>query len=105
MVAPMPSPTYNLALHYSIPGGGAVVHLDLYRLSSPDDVWELGWSEVEGDDHLVLIEWPDRAGPWLPSDYWEIELVPQADPAFREVRIRKVGSPHELPPIDREGNK
>src|SRR5215207_8346776 len=52
----IPSPTYNLLFRYSTPRGLVIVHLDLYRLDRPDEVWELGWGELPAPDKLVLIE-------------------------------------------------
>lgn len=52
-----PSPTYTLVEPYEI-GGVKVYHIDLYRISSPEELEFLGWSEF--DDGLRLIEWPER---------------------------------------------
>ena len=57
----MPSPSYNLLLRYGTESGGDVVHLDLYRLEGPDELWELGWSQLGEEGEVVLIEWPERA--------------------------------------------
>ncbi len=56
----VPSPTYTLVQDYTTPRG-AVWHFDLYRLSGPDEVVELGWDEGAGA--IRLVEWPDRLGP------------------------------------------
>jgi tRNA threonylcarbamoyl adenosine modification protein YjeE len=37
----VPSPTFTLVQVYDLPGG-AIWHLDLYRLAAPEEVWELG---------------------------------------------------------------
>lgn len=96
--APMPSPTYNLLLRYDTHAGCSVVHLDLYRLDDPDEVWELGWSDLGVSDEIDLIEWPERAGTHMPDDYWEIELlVPPEAPDLRDVAVRRVGEPPDLP--------
>lgn len=66
----VPSPTYTLVQTYEGPDF-PVFHFDLYRLETPEEVFELGWDEtVEG---LSLIEWPDRAGPFLPK--WRLDIV------------------------------
>src|SRR5690606_31187178 len=41
----MPSPTFNLLFRYAAAPGVAVVHLDLYRLEDPEEIWELGWED------------------------------------------------------------
>jgi tRNA threonylcarbamoyladenosine biosynthesis protein TsaE len=57
-VTEVPSPTFTLIQSYD---GGAVpiIHADLYRLSHPDDIAELGLEEAMGTA-ICLIEWPDR---------------------------------------------
>lgn len=54
----IPSPTFTLVQTYSA-SDFTIWHADLYRLSSPDEVVELGLEEAFGHD-LCLIEWPDR---------------------------------------------
>jgi tRNA threonylcarbamoyladenosine biosynthesis protein TsaE len=50
------SPTFTLAREYS--GRRPIYHLDLYRLSGPDDVEDAGLTEYIGGDGVALIEWP-----------------------------------------------
>lgn len=69
----VPSPTFTLVQGYDTPHG-ALWHFDLYRLTSPDEVIELDWEEaVVGG--LVLVEWPERAGRWMPAERLEIALA------------------------------
>ena len=60
------SPTYALVHEYRAPRS-PVYHLDLYRLSGPADLQNLGWDDILAAHALVLIEWPERAGDRLPS--------------------------------------
>lgn len=94
--AAMPSPTFNLVFRYSTERGTDVVHMDLYRLERPEDVWELGWRELGDGDEIVLVEWPERAGSLLPPDRWDITLTATA-PDRRTVRAVPVGS---VPPLE-----
>jgi tRNA threonylcarbamoyladenosine biosynthesis protein TsaE len=96
----VPSPTFNLLFRYDTPRGLQVQHLDLYRLERPDEVWELGWSELGAENDLVLIEWPERAEALLPEPRWEVELEELGDPGRRLVTARAVGEPPALPPMD-----
>lgn len=95
----VPSPTFNLVFRYETPRGIQLQHLDLYRLEDPDEVWELGWSELGAPDELVMIEWPDRAEAVLPADRWEVEIADEGDPASRRVSARPVGDPPPLPAL------
>jgi tRNA threonylcarbamoyladenosine biosynthesis protein TsaE len=54
----VPSPTYTLVEPYDLPGG-MVYHVDLYRVSSEEELRYLGWSEL--DEGFRIVEWPDRA--------------------------------------------
>ena len=92
----MPSPTFNLVYRYAS-RRGTVVHIDLYRLDFPDDVWELGWRELGGGDDIVLVEWPERAEQLLPPDRWEITLNPGSSSDLRNVGVRRVGTVDALP--------
>ncbi len=94
---PMPSPSFNLLFRYPARLGVNVVHLDLYRIESPAELWELGWEELGAENEIVLVEWPERAGDLLPADGWRIELAaPPGRPHLRDVSVMRVGSPPEL---------
>ncbi len=73
----VPSPTFTLVQTYDTPRG-EVWHSDLYRLSSPDEVIELGLTEAF-EDAICLVEWPDRLGDLLPEGALRIALSPEGD--------------------------
>jgi len=54
----VPSPTYTLVEPYKLVSGN-IYHVDLYRVSDPEELRYLGWNEL--DDGFRLVEWPDRA--------------------------------------------
>nr|WP_272213732.1 tRNA (adenosine(37)-N6)-threonylcarbamoyltransferase complex ATPase subunit type 1 TsaE [Marinicella sp. W31]MDC2879682.1 tRNA (adenosine(37)-N6)-threonylcarbamoyltransferase complex ATPase subunit type 1 TsaE [Marinicella sp. W31] len=53
----VPSPTFTLVQIYD--GSPPLYHFDLYRLSDPDELIELGFDEAL-DDGISLVEWPER---------------------------------------------
>lgn len=68
----VPSPTFTLVQTYDMPGAD-VWHADLYRLTDPSEVEELGLTEAMGTA-VVLIEWPDRLGRALPQGAIRLDL-------------------------------
>lgn len=68
------SPTYTLVEPYLV-SAGRVMHLDLYRLASADEWLGLGLEDDPPDQALWLVEWPDRAGPWLPAARLRLRLA------------------------------
>jgi len=82
---PIPSPTFNLALPYDLPGG-TVWHFDFYRLRRPDEAWELGIEDAFADA-ISLIEWPEHAAALLPPHALEIALLPGSNANSRRAEI------------------
>ncbi len=97
VTAPMPSPTFNLVFRYETPARRTVAHLDLYRLTDPADVWELGWEELSGGDEITLIEWPERAESLLPADRWDAHLMHGELPELRSLSVTSVGDARPFP--------
>jgi len=68
-----PSPSFTLVQLYEARDGTPVWHVDLYRLSSPEELVELGLEEAF-DSAIALIEWPERAAGALPETRLELRL-------------------------------
>jgi tRNA threonylcarbamoyladenosine biosynthesis protein TsaE len=60
------SPTYTLVESYT-PGQVCVHHLDLYRLNSPQEWLDAGLDELVDGRSIILIEWPEQGGQWVPA--------------------------------------
>lgn len=69
----VPSPSFTLVQVYDA-GGVEIWHADLYRLSHPDEVWELGLDEAFARA-ICLVEWPDRLGSHVPPGALHLRLA------------------------------
>lgn len=58
---PVTSPTYTLINEY--PGRLPFYHVDLYRLTAPIDLDEIGLEEIFYGKGIVAVEWADRLDP------------------------------------------
>jgi len=63
---PATSPTYALVHRYQ-GTRGPVFHLDCFRLRSPEEAADLDWEGLLAEGDAVLVEWPERAGEWMPA--------------------------------------
>ena len=68
------SPTFAIVHEYHAPRS-PVFHLDLYRLSGPQQLANIAWDDMLGARAVVMIEWPDRAAGQLPPRTRAIALA------------------------------
>ncbi|HEX6841721.1 MAG TPA: tRNA (adenosine(37)-N6)-threonylcarbamoyltransferase complex ATPase subunit type 1 TsaE [Stellaceae bacterium] len=82
----VPSPTFTLVEVYAFAGRPPVWHFDLYRLTAPEQSWELGIEDALAEG-ISLIEWPERLGRLLPEEHLLLGLEPGAQPTARVARL------------------
>jgi tRNA threonylcarbamoyladenosine biosynthesis protein TsaE len=66
------SPTFVLMNQYR--GRLEIHHLDLYRVSSPSEAWDLGLEEQLFGNGICIVEWAERAEELFPEDSLRISL-------------------------------
>jgi tRNA threonylcarbamoyladenosine biosynthesis protein TsaE len=81
------SPSFTLINEYRCRRGGSdsgagrerwyLIHVDLYRIRSEDEIPGIGWDEYVGSRHVMAVEWADRALHWLPRDHVRVTLEAQ----------------------------
>ena len=91
--AEVPSPSFTLVQTYEA-GPVEIWHADLYRLTGPGDVMEIGLDQAF-DTAICLVEWPDRLGDEAPQDAARFLLEVVGD---NERRLR-VTAPERWRPI------
>ena len=78
-----PSPSFAIVQPYDLPEVRLPVwHVDLYRLDDPREIDELGLEDDRGDG-LLLVEWPERAGPGAWPEALALTLSIEPDGARR----------------------
>lgn len=87
----VPSPTFTLVQFYEGPRL-AIAHFDLYRLSDPDEAYEIGLDEAL-DAGAAVIEWPQRLEGRLPPDRLDVEIeLAEDDAGGRRARLTPHGA-------------
>ena len=79
----VPSPTFTIVQTYDPPETRlSVWHCDFYRLETADEAVELGLDEAR-ETALVIAEWPERLGPYLPRHALRLRLDGAGEPERR----------------------
>jgi len=86
------SPTFSLFQQYD--GGRLpVLHGDLYRIGSEDEMFDLGWEEMLSDyqNGLVIVEWAEKFRDLWPPDSLELACSYGPDDQGRAIDLRAKG--------------
>ena len=79
------SPTFVLMTRHK--GRLTLHHVDLYRMGSAAEAWDLGLDEQLFGEGVCVIEWADRATELFPEDCLWIDLAHGQDPDSREITL------------------
>lgn len=66
------SPTFTIVNEYE--GRLPLYHFDVYRIGSPEEMYDTGYEEYIGGDGVTVIEWADIIKEILPCERIEINL-------------------------------
>lgn len=81
----VPSPSFSLVQPYET-SRGRVFHYDLWRLSGPDELYELDWDAA--CEAIMIVEWPDRAESLLPVQALHLTFDYGANDTERHVSLK-----------------
>jgi len=70
---PVKSPTYTL-VEVHVVSGLNFYHFDFYRFNQAEEYLDAGLDEYFSGSGVCLVEWPDKAAPYLPEADMQIEL-------------------------------
>ena len=79
------SPTFVLITRHH--GRLTLHHVDLYRIGSPAEAWDLGLDEQLFGGGICVVEWADRAVDIFPDDCLWIDLCYEPDSDIRQITI------------------
>jgi len=84
----IPSPTFTLVQTYES-HQGAIYHYDLYRIKTPEEIFDCGWEEALNEG-ITIVEWPERLGNYKPEQRLDITLSnTENNPDSREILIER----------------
>ena len=85
----IPSPTYTLVQSYDT-ARGPLLHADLYRLTDPRDLDDIGLTDAFGQA-ICLVEWPEILGDEAPQDALVLTLSATPDDG-RQMTLQAAGN-------------
>lgn len=85
------SPTFNYVLEYNS-GRLPLYHFDVYRLCSPEEIYEIGYEDYLNNGGISIIEWADIILEELPSEYIKIEFSYAENSEERYIDLKYIGN-------------
>ena len=83
---PVTSPTYTIVNEY-LSGRIPLFHFDMYRLSSSDELFDIGWEDYLSRDGVCAVEWSENVEDAL-QDAIRVTIEKDADePDTRHITI------------------
>ena len=86
---PVVSPSFTIVREYD--GRMPLVHVDVYRIDTVQELYDLGFEELVRDDAVTLVEWGDMIDGLLPVDRLDVRLAPGDTDDERVVEIEGHG--------------
>lgn len=85
------SPTFTIVNEYE--GEHKLYHFDVYRISSSDEMYDIGYDEFIDSDGICIIEWANLIKDILPKEYLYVNLTYKNE--GREINFEPHGKKYE----------
>jgi len=81
------SPTFTLVNEYKTATQQSIYHIDLYRITKPEEIFDFGIEEYFASGSFCFIEWPELAEVLLPEETVRVKITVGEN----EVRTIEIG--------------
>ncbi len=78
------SPTYTVVNEY-LSGRLPLFHFDMYRLSSADDLWDIGWEDYLLRGGVCAVEWSENVRDAMEDAVWV--RIEKLDDSTRKITV------------------
>jgi len=85
VAGPVTSPTFTIVQEYE--GRIPIAHVDVYRLETIQDLYDLGFDELIDDGRVTIVEWGDLIAQALPPDHLVVRIDPGAADTERVLEL------------------
>lgn len=81
------SPTFTIVNEYE--GRLPLYHFDVYRISDPDEMFDIGFEEYINGEGITIIEWGEQIDEILPKEIIRIDIKKNLEKGFdvRDISI------------------
>ena len=79
------SPTFTIVNEYL--GERELIHFDMYRLSSADELFDIGWEDYLTQGGVCAVEWSERVDDAMPADTLWVDIARGTDESDRIITI------------------
>ena len=82
------SPTFTIVNEYE--GERTLIHFDMYRLGSADELWGIGWDDYLARGAVCAVEWSENIADALEEDAVRVDIRRGASDQERVITIAGV---------------
>lgn len=85
------SPTFTIVNEYE--GKLPLYHFDVYRISEPDDMFDIGFEEYINGEGITIVEWGEQIKEILPEEIINVNIKKNLEKGLdvREISINFIG--------------